>query len=65
MVPDPTAHNWRLDMPAAEAFFATAQQNQVQLVALSRGLSRACAMPRVVYEHLGASCGGIGTKILA
>ena len=64
MVPDPSAHNWRLDMPAAEAFFATAQQNQVQLVTLSRSLSQACAMPRVVYEHLGASCGGIGTKIL-
>eukprot|EP00928_Gymnodinium_smaydae_P086959 TRINITY_DN71339_c0_g1_i1.p1 TRINITY_DN71339_c0_g1~~TRINITY_DN71339_c0_g1_i1.p1 ORF type:complete len:826 (-),score=137.62 TRINITY_DN71339_c0_g1_i1:93-2483(-) len=63
--PDPQAQNNRLDMPAANFFYARSQELSVPLVVLSRHFARAVQVPRVFFDVMHSHGGAVGRECAA
>ncbi|KAL1514517.1 hypothetical protein AB1Y20_003615 [Prymnesium parvum] len=63
--PDFAAQNHCLNPQAARQFYRRAQALSVPLVILSRHVSRACRVPRAIFDALEASGGTVGARVAA
>jgi hypothetical protein len=63
LIADPLASNNRLDIKAAEAFIARAQDLLVPLTVISRHCAAAVSLPYEIFDVLGSHGGAVGALV--